>query len=391
MSIPSLHPPVLKTPAQRALVVGQLASVAQARAQSMAIAGRSLAPPGTLHIPLTTVSLSSNFDAYIDIRFHGQPDTSRTSLLVDSGNFSLIVPDYNVIAALPNFSTDYEILADSTHEPWGCPAKILRGPIEIPTQSGVVYEIPNCEFYACTDTNSGGDLTYNFGMGWISPGIPDRDTGIVLKAPVTYNASFPYAEFNYAPAATIMAAASQPNVVGGSSLTLYQNMPTTGYQVFDILRNQPWMSLTPRSLTIGNTNTGWPGNLSSPIALIDTGGGPVFLSDPNGDVYSATWPEGVPNPPWTSDNPPQSISCQSVKDELTVVIGDENNSFSYRIDTTNMPSPVQGLTLVMCEECGYMFGYQGMNIGGLSALFNYIVIDYELGKVGLKSKSPALV
>jgi hypothetical protein len=389
MSIPTLHPPVLKTSAHRALVAGQLASLAQARAQSMALAARLPAPPSALQIPLTTVSLSSNFDAYIDIRFRGQSDTSRTSLLVDSGNFSLIVPDYSVIAALPNFKTDYQILADSTHEPWGCPAKILRGPIEIPTQSGIVHEIPDCEFYACTGRNSSGDLSYNFGMGWISPWTPDQETGIVLKAPLTYNASFPYAEFNYAPAATIMAAASQPKVVGGSSLTLFQNMPP-GYQVFNILRNQPWMSLIPRSLAIGNTNTAWPGSLSSPIALIDTGGGPVFLSDPNGYVYSATWPEGVSNPPWTSDNPPQSISCQSVEDDLGVVIGDENNSFSYRIDTTNMPSSVQGLTLVMCEDCGYMFGRQGMNIGGLSALFNYIVIDYASGKVGLKSKLPAV-
>jgi hypothetical protein len=32
-----------------------------------------------------------------------------------------------------------------------------------------------------------------------------------------------------------------------------------------------------------------------------------------------------------------------------------------------------------------------MNIGGISALFNHILIDYLHGKVGFKTKMPALV
>jgi hypothetical protein len=34
---------------------------------------------------------------------------------------------------------------------------------------------------------------------------------------------------------------------------------------------------------------------------------------------------------------------------------------------------------------------EGMNIGGLSALFNYIVIDYAAAKVGFKAKPAKLV
>jgi len=45
-----------------------------------------------------------------------------------------------------------------------------------------------------------------------------------------------------------------------------------------------------------------------------------------------------------------------------------------------------GLTLVMCKVNDYMMGKQGMNIGGLSALFNTILIDYGHAKVGLKPK-----
>jgi hypothetical protein len=41
----------------------------------------------------------------------------------------------------------------------------------------------------------------------------------------------------------------------------------------------------------------------------------------------------------------------------------------------------------MCEQCEYMRGYDGMNIGGISALFNYILVDAS-AKVGLKAKVP---
>ena len=40
----------------------------------------------------------------------------------------------------------------------------------------------------------------------------------------------------------------------------------------------------------------------------------------------------------------------------------------------------------MCKINHYMMGQQGMNIGGLSALFNAILIDYGQAKVGLKPK-----
>jgi len=58
---------------------------------------------------------------------------------------------------------------------------------------------------------------------------------------------------------------------------------------------------------------------------------------------------------------------------------------------SDMPASVQGLTLVMCHESQFMRGNNGINIGGLSALFNYILIDYSLGKVGFKPKPAALV
>jgi hypothetical protein len=379
-SKPSLHAPVFTTSAHQSLVAEALVTA------TTTLAPRRLpfaAKGASFGIPLTTVSLNSNFDAYINVGYRGGSGASLTSLLVDSGNSSLIVPDYNVVAGLPNFGSDYAILVDSIQEPWGCPAKILRGPIQIPTQSGDVYEIQGCVFYACTDANQDGVRTANFGTGCISPW--PAIGAFTIQSPLSYNTTYPYAEFNYAPAATVMAIGKQPNTVGGSSLTLYQTMPP-GYESFDIIKDCAWMSLIPRALTIGTTKTAWPGDYPSPIAMVDTGGGPVFLSDPEGYIYSASWPEKVPSPPWTSS----SDCCQSVKDDLFIVLGDRNGSFSYRVDATNEPPSVQGLTLVMCKDCSYMMGNQGMNIGGLSALFNFIVIDYSLARVGLKSKQPAV-
>jgi hypothetical protein len=378
-SAPSLHPPVLKTPAHKALLKTRLASIAERRLTALA---RRVAPAAApVDIPLTTVSLASNFDAYIHINFRGAAADGSVPLIVDSGNFSLIVPDYDVIAALPNFTTDYTILADNVTEPWGCAANILRGPIEIPTQDGGVYEIPNCVFYACTGPNANGDLTANFGTGRISPWI--AQSGITLQAPLSYNPCYAFAEFNYAPAGQVLAAGTDPTIAEGSSLTLYKAMPP-GYQMFDIIQNLMWMSLVPRSLSIGGTATGWPGTIPSPIAMVDTGGGPVFLSDPNGYVYQTNWPDPVTSPDWTSSG---SVSCQSTADDITIGVGDGSNAFSYSIDTAKLPASVQGLTLVMCELCYYMMGNQGMNIGGLSALFNYILIDYAAARVGLKDKA----
>jgi hypothetical protein len=45
----------------------------------------------------------------------------------------------------------------------------------------------------------------------------------------------------------------------------------------------------------------------------------------------------------------------------------------------------------MCKQCSYMNGQNGMNIGGLSALFNFILIDYVSALVGFKAKPLELV
>jgi hypothetical protein len=402
ISGPALHPPVLITDAQKAAVADKVKAIVDARSLLLAAkAAPTTVAPATFNIPLTTVSRDTNFDALIQIRFRGAERSASPCLWtsvgaagnqspclwVDSGNSTLIVPDYDCIEKLSNFKTDYQVLAENVTEPFGCPAKILRGPIDIPAL-GQPFSIENCVFYACTGAVEGEKRTANFGMGWISPwGQTEINEIPSVQAPLSYNAAYPYAEINYAAATEILTAKSEPKVAEGSSLTLYPRgaMPP-GFTIFDIIKNLLWMSVRPKSLTIGTKKTSWPGKTSSaPIAMVDTGGGPVFLSDPKGLIYSKRWPQFVPSPSWTLD----SFLCQSIKEDLTIVIGNQNDSFSYRIDTAILPEPARGLTLVMCNTCKYMMDNQGMNIGGLSALFNHILIDYAAGKVGFKSKGAA--
>ena len=377
------HPPVVVSPEHQSQAASAIASLAAQPSQPAAEPA-----PAWVELPITTVSLALNFDAYIQIQFKGASDAD--SMVIDTGNSMLIVPDWEILRDLPNYATDYEELGTGT-EPWGCPAKVIRGPILIATASGDTYTIENCVFYACTgdpppsgDPPTVGSRTANFGVGCLNPWPPSTANGpdgtaIPIQSPLSYDAAHPYLEFNFAPAGEVHAANGSLSVAAGSYLRLYSE-PPSGYRMFTIIPDKEWMALTPKSLGIGGTQTQWPGDTPSPIAMIDTGGGPVYLSDPNGYLYSATWPEPVGNPDWAKG----SDLCQSTRESIGIEIGDESGSYSYTVNTALLPATVQGLTLVMCKLNEYMRGQNGMNIGGISALTNDILIDYGKSMVGFR-------
>lgn len=367
-----LHPPVVTTDAHVALVARQLRALVAPPAVAPPIPAT---PPPSIQIALTTVSLAGNFDAYINIQFSGQATGAPTSLLVDSGNSMLIVPYWEDIQNNPA----YQVLGQAS-EPWGSPANVVQGPILIPTVDGGTYTLPNCIFYACT----GGARTANFGAGniqpWSASGWNTPLAGVTMQAPLSYNTAYPFAEIHYATAAQMFTAAATPTVASGSFLTVYQTQPQ-GYTMLDIIQDLEWMSVRPQSLSIGQTVTGWPGQASPSIAMVDTGGGPVFLSDPNGYVYDKTWPDPATCPTWAGS----STNCTCISDQLGLTLTDGETSFSYTIDTAALPAPVQGLTAVMCENNAYMMGQYGMNIGGITALFNDILIDYGGTRIGFQA------
>jgi hypothetical protein len=80
------------------------------------------------------------------------------------------------------------------------------------------------------------------------------------------------------------------------------------------------------------------------------------------------------------------VKCESTQASIGVSIGDANASYAYAVNETLFPPAAEGLTLVMCEQNQYMMGERGMNIGGISALVNYILIDFASYRVGLKAK-----
>jgi hypothetical protein len=204
-----------------------------------------------------------------------------------------------------------------------------------------------------------------------------------MQAPLSYNTAYPYAEFDYAAAARVLAGANRLFVIQESNLILTQDKPSA-YSMLDSIPNLEWTALVPKGLTVGSVATRWPGDVASPIAMIDTGGGPVFLSDPSGYVYTSTWPHPTSCPTWTAS----SELCTCVSDDLGLELAGASGaaSYKYAIRTGDLPTPAQGLTLVMCKRNAYMMDQQGLNIGGISALFNRILIDYRNGQVGFRPK-----
>ena len=189
-SPPALHPNVIATDEQRDLARSRIEALVSRRPE----AGGKRVDDGTpVAIRLTTVSTGGGFDSYIQLRCPlpralrvVQPD-----LLVDSGNATLIVPYGEQLTE----ANGYKLLGTTT-EPRGAPAKVVQGPIQIPTIDGTYYEIADCVFYACTGNNMYGTRTANFGLGCLSPWSSQRGNVPLsgkppLQAPLSYNRLVP--------------------------------------------------------------------------------------------------------------------------------------------------------------------------------------------------------
>lgn len=378
-SRPKLHRPVVATDEHRNLVRDRIEALTSRRPKS----DERAADGSRLTIPLTAVAMSGNFDSYIEVQFPipgGRPVTAQ--LLVDSGNDCLVVPHSDALV-----NSGAYIWHGSTVEPFGCPAYLLQGPLQIPTLDGSIYEIENCVFYACYADNSWNPSlgrTANFGAGRVIP-WPTVSVGTYdgpVQSPLSYG-TYSFVEFIYGPAAA-MSFDGGPVVTDGSFLVLNSYMPS-GYRMMEIIPNAMWMAVVPTSLTINGTSTSWPGSDPGPIAQIDTGGGPVLVSDPNGHVNLNPWPDRVTCPPWTSGSYP-NCNCTSAPLQLGFTGYDNVGTYSYSIDASALPVPAQGLTAVV-----YNPGQQPdtMNIGGLSLLFNRLLVEYAGNRIGLLPQTPS--
>jgi hypothetical protein len=375
----SLHPTVVRSPEIEAEAIAKFEHFPRVETSFRRTVSEQVPLPDSVSIPLTTISASANFDAFINIAYRGQATGIATMLTVDSGNSMLVVPRWEDLEGLAG----YTVLGRGK-EPWGSPANIVRGPIEIPTSDGSLHTLDDCVFYACT----GGSRTGNFGTGCITPwtangwNVP-AGIGVVMQSPLTYNKDYAFVEFNYEPADLLLSANPVARISRGSQLVLYRSQPP-GYQMLETIQNLEWMSLYVSGLSIGGARTQWPNLTRAPIAMVDTGGGPVFLSDPDGYLHATQWPGSVSCPAWTSG----SQGCQCVSSDISIELQNaiSTEKYEYSIELENMPASVQGLSLVMCKNNQYMQDHYGMNIGGISALFNLILVDYDSCRVGLKPK-----
>jgi hypothetical protein len=185
-------------------------------------------------------------------------------------------------------------------------------------------------------------------------------------------------------------------VTEASRLRLYKTQPN-GYAMMNIIRSNdeyknndlPWMALKPLSLSVGGTATGWPSGLDVPIAMIDTGGTQPYLSDPNDKTNAAmSGSTGGSLPGWVKDTGALSTMCTATSSTICIELGDDTNSYAYTIDLTALPVIDRATSLVVCNMCGFMRDQPGMNIGGLSMLFNSLLLDVANKKVGMMKKAP---
>ncbi len=384
-SPPTLHPCVITTDEQRDLARTKLEALLSRRPKPSAARVAAGAP---VYISLTTVSAMGNFDSVVQVQCPlsgGSP--VQASLLVDSGNATLIFPYGEQLTA----ANGYTVLGQTT-EPWGCPANVVQGPVQIPTMSGELYEIEDCVFYACTGAGPTG-RTANFGLGCLNPWSSNRAntplTGLTLQAPLSYNTSYSCAEVVYAPARTMFADDGSLSLTNGSLMILHPSSPD-GFTTMAITKGNGWMSVIPTSLAIGGTLTAWPGPPAFYIsAVIDTGGTSAYLGDPSNLVWNKTWPEPVACPAWAGGSVP-SPNCTAARLDIGLAQSGGSPSYAFTIDTHLLPASVQGLTLVMFQNGGqYMpYGNDSINTGGITALFNRILIDYAHAKVGFAPNSP---
>jgi hypothetical protein len=93
-------------------------------------------------------------------------------------------------------------------------------------------------------------------------------------------------------------------------------------------------------------------------------------------------------PDWVSDPGTPSTICSATSSVIGVELGDDTTSYAYSIDLTTLPATDRATSLVVCTDCGFMRGQPGMNTGGLSMLYNSILMDISDKTVGFMKKSP---
>ncbi len=247
-------------------------------------------------------ALVDNYDSFISVEYHkgGNWTPTMKTMVFDTGSDALILPDFTLLDA-----TKYTVIADNIYEPWGCPAKILKGPIRL----GMTMEIPECQFVACTAPNSSGNRT---GICGASIGLRDTD-GPYPRSPIVQlcrQLKRPFCE--------IVINTSNLN----SQVSFFSNKPSSYSQKnvggpFPMIPNIPWTAIAIEGIKVDGNSTEWQvSSANEHIGLLDTGGGPVMINDDPQQSLVSAFKKTSNCPGWVS--PSSGAKCFS--DQITVNI-----------------------------------------------------------------------
>ena len=288
----------------------------------------------------------ANYDSFISVEYRkgGEWVPTTETMLFDTGSVALILPYYKNLDA-----TKYRTIKDNITEPWGCPAKILKGPIRL---GGM--EIPECQFIACTGPNTYKRRTHICGASissrnepYVYPSSPIVQVCKKLKRPFfevvinTSNLKSQVSFFSNKPPSY-----SQKNVGGPFPIIPNENWTAIAIEGIKVdgtkwqklpqgcpagepdcgcyVDNQCWGSIDYDEANCANEfiDAKWcmasnPANKY--IGLLDTGGGPIMINDDKQQSLASVFKNTTKCPGWLSS----SLGAQCFSDQITVSISSD--------------------------------------------------------------------
>ena len=316
-----------------------------------------------LNGPVDVIAENYTSTIYIEYFKSGSNNWVQTDqpMIFDTGSVFLILPYFS------NLDPEkYQVVEDNIKEPWGCPAKIVKGPIRL----GKTIKITDCYFIACTDVNTNGTRTHICGSSVGSRSDYTGATSPIMQVCQQLKRSFFEVVINE------KSPTSKSQIKFSTNKPAIYNQKTVGGP-FPIIKKINLTAIAIQGLYIDDAKpmARWDHDPTIPyIGLLDTGGGPIMINDDvNGSLKNNGFNEPSTNCPSWSTLIPYS---ECFKDQVTVQIT-SNFKVKYpnneKIVTVLFPKPS-----VYTSWGKYKVS---LNFGGAFFLYAYnMLVDTKLGK-----------
>lgn len=327
-------------------------------------------------IPLTNFSDNDLTGLLVHVGVAGQ----EMPLMPDTGNNCVIVQYNSHLAREENgkwtvVDPAYTIIDSNVWEPWGNPALLVSGPIQLGTRRF------NLQFFMKKDPT---DLFGNFGMNsvgdvwWMylnSHGAKDYKTiDSSAKMCPMLASGWTYFQIHLIPSKT-----SNP-----SKLVLSDNDDFLGdVQMFNLMDDAVAQVHCGAYNIEMNGQTLSAKTASGMIAMIDSGGGPILCSDPAAVDLAHLNSNGHPLFKWT----PAGKEIGEVKwlsgVQASFVLQESDKSSG---STFKAKIPAEAYTqLASIQHDRYLNGQNGFNLGAQLFQYHSVVFDVKRSRVGFGS------